>query len=122
MGAFETAFPTFSKSDGSLLVSQAHNDYLQILADCGLVGGILAVWFIVATGLTVINGLRSHDPFLNKLSLGSGAAIFGMLVHSVFDFNLQLPSTALLFLLICSIATAAARRTHTSNRTAIHAA
>jgi O-antigen ligase len=110
MGAFETAFPMYSKSDGSLLVSQSHSDYLQVLTDCGILGGLLAMWFIVAVWFNVFNGLRSHDSFSRSLSLGCGAAIFGMMVHSLFDFNLQLPSTALLFLLICAIASAAGER------------
>ena len=116
MGAFETAFPAYSKGDGSLLVSQSHNDYLQILADCGILGGILAVWFIVGIGRVIIRGLRSRDPFPRSLSLGCGAAIFGMLVHSVFDFNLQVPSTALLFLIICAIAHIAGGRRHGNRR------
>jgi O-antigen ligase len=112
MGAFETAFPMYSHSDGSLLVSQAHNDYLQVLTDCGIAGGIMAIWFVGAIGSAVYRGLRSRDPFTRALALGSGAAVFGMLVHSIFDFNLQLPSTALLFLLICAIASVAGGRTH----------
>ena len=110
MGAFETAFPLYSDSDGALLVSQSHNDYLQILADCGILGGVLAIWFVVAVGSAIFRGLRSRDPFQRSLSLGCGAAVFGMLVHSIFDFNLQLPSTALLFLIICAVASPAAAR------------
>jgi len=112
MGAFETAFPIYSRSDGSLLVSQSHSDYLQVLTDCGIVGGFLAIWFIVAIWSVVFKGLRSHDPFRRSLALGCGAAIFGMMVHSLFDFNLQLPSTALLFLLICAIASPPRLRKH----------
>src|SRR5215471_5821166 len=104
MGAFETAFPMYSKSDGSLLVSQSHNDFLQILTDCGIVGGILAIWFVGANCSAIRRGLGSQDPLRRSMALGSGAAIFGMLVHSMFDFNLQVPSTALLFLLMCAIA------------------
>jgi O-antigen ligase len=110
MGAFETAFPIYSQSDGTLLVSQSHNDYLQVLTDCGITGGILAMWFIGASGQAVRRGLGSNDPFRRSLALGSGAAIFGMLVHSLFDFNLQVPSTALLFLLMCAIAYSAGKR------------
>src|SRR2546422_165279 len=39
-GAYETAFSMYTKSDGSLRVPQSHNDYLQIVADCGIVGGL----------------------------------------------------------------------------------
>jgi hypothetical protein len=34
------------------------------------------------------------------IALGGGAGLFGLLVHSLFDFNLHLPSHALVFLLL----------------------
>lgn len=104
MGAYDTAFSIYSKSDGSLRVPQAHNDYLQIVADCGVVGGLIAIWFIVLLFRAVARGIRSSDPLYAGLALSSGAGIFGLLVHSVFDFNLQLPSNALLFLLLSAVA------------------
>ncbi len=103
LGAYGTAFPIYSKSDGSLRVPQAHNDYLQVLADCGIVGGIIALWFLVALFRSFAAGVRLHDPLLRALALAGGAGAFAILVHSVFDFNLQLPSNALLFLLLTAV-------------------
>jgi len=104
LGAYETAFPIYSESDGSLRVPQAHNEYLQVAADAGIVGFLIALWFIVAIFRTVSRGVRSRDPLLAGLALGSGGGIFAMLVHSMFDFNLQIPSNALLFLLLVAVA------------------
>jgi O-antigen ligase len=104
LGAYETAFSIYTKSDGSLRVPQAHNDYLQVVADCGVVGGLIALWFISLVFRAVARGARSRDPLYAGLALGSGAGIFAMLVHSLFDFNLQLPSNALLFLLLSAVA------------------
>ncbi|HEV8486190.1 MAG TPA: O-antigen ligase family protein [Blastocatellia bacterium] len=104
LGAYGTAFAIYSKSDGSLRVPQAHNDYLQVLADCGIVGGVIALWFIVAIFSAVARGMRSRDPLLAGLALGSGAGMIAILVHSLVDFNLQVPSNALLFLLLSAVA------------------
>src|SRR5262249_13225444 len=46
LGAYQTVFPMYSKRDGAILVSQAHNDYLQALADGGIVAALLTVWFL----------------------------------------------------------------------------
>lgn len=108
LGAYETAYPIYSESDGSLRVPQAHNDYLQVTADAGIVGALIAVWFIVAIYRTVSRGIGSRDPLLAGLALGSGGGIFAMLVHSMFDFNLQVPSNALLFLLLVAVASSVA--------------
>jgi O-antigen ligase len=79
---------------------QAHNDYLQALADGGLIGGALALWFIAATVISVWRGLRSRDLVEAGVALGCGAACLGLFVHSAFDFNLQIPANALPFLLL----------------------
>ena len=104
LGAFKTAFPAYSHKDEPFAVSQAHNDYLQILADCGIIGGGIALWFIILIFRTVRIGLRSQDPFFAGLALACGAGICAILVHSLVDFNLQLLSTALLFFLLLAVA------------------
>jgi O-antigen ligase len=98
LGAFQTAYPIYSRSDGSALVSEAHNDYLQIVADCGAVGAGLALWFIWLLAAEVRRALSHRDEMMAGTALGCAAGCFALLIHSLFDFNLQLPSTALLFL------------------------
>jgi O-antigen ligase len=99
-GAFRTAYPVYSHGEGLPTIGQAHNEYLQVLADCGILGGVFALWFIAVVCRTIGRGIRSQDPLAARLALGGGAGIFAILVHSLFDFNLQLTSSALLFLLI----------------------
>ncbi len=105
LGAFQTVYPQRSGYDGSLgFVAQAHNDYLQVLADGGMIGAVLALWFIWVVLRDVVRGIRAQDPLIAGMALGSGAGIVGLLTHSLLDFNLQLPSNAMMFLLLCAIA------------------
>jgi O-antigen ligase len=104
LGAYGTAFSLYTASDGSLRVPQAHNDFLQIVADCGIVGGLLALWFLVLLGRAIADSIKARDPLLAGMALGCGAGAFALLVHSIFDFNLQVPSNALLFLLLVTVA------------------
>jgi O-antigen ligase len=70
---------------------EAHNDYLQLAVETGVVGIALLLW-----GLAVL--LRSlRDPWL-------GAAVIGALVHSAVDFPLQIPAVAALFFTVCAFA------------------
>ena len=114
LGAYVTAFNVYTRSDGSLRVPQAHNDYLQVVADCGIAGGIIVLWFIVMIYRTVARGIRASDPLVGALALASGTGIFAILVHSLFDFNLQIPSNALLFLVLVAVASSAAALASTS--------
>src|SRR5205085_3332970 len=103
LGAYGTAFSLYTASDGSLRVPQAHNDFLQIVADCGIIGGLLALWFMALLGRALAYGIKARDPLMAGMSLGCGASAFAILVHSIFDFNLQVPSNTLLFLLIAAV-------------------
>lgn len=103
LGAFETVYPIYGHGDGSLVIQFAHNDYLQVLSDGGLVGGAIALWFIVVVARAIAQVTKVADPFLRALGLGSAAGIFALMIHSLFDFNLQIPSNALLFLILSAI-------------------
>lgn len=98
LGAFETAFPIFSQADGGVTMNAAHNDYLQILAEGGLIGGACLLWFLVIVLRLLARALQTRDTQAQALALGAGTGVIGMLVHSIVDFNLQVPSHALLFL------------------------
>lgn len=103
LGSFPTAYPAFTQSDGSLIVTQAHNDYLQALADGGIVGGLIALSFLLLLLRDIKRSVAHRDPALATLALGFSGGIVALLVHSLFDFNLQLPSNALLFLILCAL-------------------
>src|SRR5882672_240293 len=104
LGAYETAYPIYSRENGTQgITGEAHNDYLQILADAGVVGAVLALWFICELFRAVARGVRSPDPLMAAIALGGGAGLFGLLVHSIFDFNLHLPSHAMVFLLLSMV-------------------
>ncbi|HEY6328361.1 MAG TPA: O-antigen ligase family protein [Blastocatellia bacterium] len=100
LGAFATAYPIYSRSDGTIAVDRAHNDYLQIVADCGVLGAGLVIWFVFLMARAIFRGITSRDRMLAGFALGGGAGVFALAVHSIFDFNLQVPSNALLFLVI----------------------
>jgi O-antigen ligase len=103
LGAYETVFPIYARHDGMFVVNYSHNDYLQALTDGGIVGGALALCFIALVFRAVARGLKSEDPLMAGLALGAGAGVFSLLTHSIFDFNLQIPSNALLFLFLSAV-------------------
>lgn len=109
LGAFETLYPRYSdRYGGSRVIDRAHNDYLQILTDTGSIGGAVGIWFLLTVFLIMRGGLKSLEPFQSGVVIGVSASIVSMLVHSIFDFNLQIPSTSLLFLTLTAVLAAAA--------------
>ena len=107
LDAFGTAFPLYDSWNGNFRVEQAHNDYLQILADAGILGFICVAAFIFLLfkqGFQKISTEHSH--FRRSVSVGAMAGCFGILIHSFFDFPLRTSSNAFFFLLFAVFATA----------------
>ena len=102
--AFGMAFTKHDTWNGMFRVEQAHNEYLQTLADAGIAGFICLaafIYFLFRQGLKTIaesHGLR------RDVAIGALAGCFGLLIHSFFDFPLRTPSNAFFFLLLCAIA------------------
>ncbi|MBA2378372.1 MAG: O-antigen ligase family protein [Blastocatellia bacterium] len=106
LDAFGVAYPEHDDRMGLFRVEQAHNDYLQMLADGGIIGFALVAGFIFLLfrkGLGVIADAK--DSFGRAAAIGALAGCFGILVHSFFDFPLRTPSNSYVFMLLVVIAT-----------------
>ena len=103
LGTYHTVYPIYGTTEKFFGLDYTHNDYLQVLADAGAVGGVIAVWFIVAIFSGASRGIRSRDPLFASLALAGTAGIFAVLVQSLSDTDLQIPSNALLFLVLSAV-------------------
>jgi O-antigen ligase len=119
--------PTFGTGAGTFLIYgrkfrdpsiqsdpiYAHNDYLQLLAEYGVIAALLWVGFIVIHGAGAWTFIRRILRWLAErneasstslaLVVGSALAIIGLMVHSFFDFNLQIPGNTLFVALLFGI-------------------
>jgi O-antigen ligase len=105
LGTFETVYPQFRSFYTDLLVDKAHNDYLQLLAETGVVGFAIMIWFLVVGFRTAWPKIRQWPSNVNgSVALVAVVGISGILVHSLVDFNLEIPANALLFYVLCAVA------------------
>lgn len=118
LGAYGAAFTGYDTHGGALQVLQAHNDYLQVLADTGIVGACLGVFFLVVLYRTGWRCLRSPDRYRRGVCLGALTGCTGMLAHSFFEFPSHTTSNALLFLVLAALATLGSQvdRPHTPSK------
>lgn len=117
LDAFGVAFTRYDTWNGQYRVEQAHNDYLQMLADGGVLGFACVVGFVVILirkGVTAIS--RRAADVHRSISTGALAGCVGILIHSFFDFPLRTPANAFFFLLLVVLAVGhgSGQRTHTS--------
>jgi O-antigen ligase len=91
-------FPPYDSVYDGKIVNHAHNDYLEALAETGLVGGLCCIWFLGVVLRDSLKGLAElESSFGSVLNLSGLIACTGILVHSLVDFNLHIPANALLF-------------------------
>lgn len=104
-GTYYTAFPPYKTRDGlPWQWNHAHNDYVQVAADLGLVG--LALWLTIgaASAWRAVQLVQDRHP---RASRGVGVAalmtITYMALHSMVDFNLQIPANALMVTVLLAL-------------------
>lgn len=103
LGAYGVAYPKYDISSGLERVEQAHSDYLQVLSDAGIIGGLLGLvflWFLFRYSLRAV---RASNLVRRGIGTGAVTGLFGVLVHSLFDFGLHTTSIALLFLTMVAV-------------------
>jgi len=105
LGAYGVIYTRYDTRNGLYRLEQAHNDYLQVFSDAGVVGGTLAFAFVVILFYRGFRRARSRDDFRRGVALGALGGCFAVLVHSFFDFTLHTTSNALLFLVLAALAT-----------------
>jgi O-antigen ligase len=110
------AYTQFDSRNGLFRLEQAHNDYLQLMSDAGVIGFGLAIFFIVALFKIGFARLETDDPFRRGVVAGALAGCFAVLVHSFFDFTLHTTANALLFLVLAALATINGRVENVSPR------
>jgi O-antigen ligase len=104
-GSFYNVFMSYRSPDyGYAYVDHAHNDFVEIACDYGLIGlGILGTLVAVtlAKVLHVMAKRRSVLPW--GIAFGVAMAIVALLLHSTVDFNLQIPANAMTIVVILAM-------------------
>jgi O-antigen ligase len=104
LGNFPEAYPQYRSFYTNLFVNQAHNDYMQLLVEMGALGFVVMLWFLVRMYYRAAEKLGSWSSNINgSLTLAAMLGCTGILVHSLVDFNLQIPANAALFYVLCTL-------------------
>lgn len=100
LGSFSVVYPQAASWYGDSLVNAAHDDYLQLLVETGVLGLSLMMIFI---GLIFFAGLRRMARAPTSVISAGLLACCGLLLHSFTDFNLHVPANAAMFFFLCGL-------------------
>lgn len=77
---------------------EAHNEYLQIWAEMGIVGLSIFIWVIFSYFKYGLKALKKNeDKYKQGMIIGLMGAVIAVLGDSIFGFPLHLPATVMMF-------------------------
>jgi len=113
-GHYDYRFRQFRPADVQMRPGWAHNDYLNALAEWGIVGtalvasawallglGVLKSWPTVRGATRDLGEERGSSKF--AFVLGASAGLAAILLHSVVDFNMHIPANAILAITLMAL-------------------
>jgi O-antigen ligase len=107
LGTFPVVYPQFRTFYTNFFVNEAHNDYLQLLVEMGLLGFATMLWFVLTLFVRATKKIGNWAGDISgAVTLACVLGLSGILVHSAVDFNLQIPANAALFFVLCTVAAA----------------
>ena len=86
---------------------KAHNEYLQLWAELGIIGLGIFIWLIISYfrfGLKILRKIK--DGYRPGIIIGLMGAMMAVLVDGIFGFPLHLPATIVLFWLALGLTVA----------------
>jgi hypothetical protein len=106
MGSYPRAMLIYQTADRERMYAQAHNEYLQILAE----GGVLVSLPAAVVLVLVIAGIRrrlnadADSPTTFWVRAGAIAGLVGIATQSLVEFSLQIPGNRVPFVILLAIA------------------
>jgi O-antigen ligase len=103
-GSFHVVYDRYRGDGITQYYDHAHQDYLEIMADVGVVGFSLLGAIVISSFLTALKALqRRRDRLLRGMAFASIMATIALMIHSTVDFNLQIPANAATFMVVLAL-------------------
>ena len=114
LGTYETAFLKYQTANVDWAYTFAHNDYLELASELGAFGFLLFAGVFLTVVIKAVRAAWSDDWNTRLLGIGCAGALTAIGIHSLADFNLYIPTNALLLSWIVGIALCLPSRSHLS--------
>ena len=104
-GAYASGITKYVARGGGWRMEQAHNEYLEILANGGVIALLLFGLSAVFVFHCALPNFGSRDPLIRSSCFGALVGMLGVLIHSTVDFGLHIMVNSLVCIVLIVIAT-----------------
>ncbi len=118
LGTYPTSMLVYQTSDRNVFFNQAHNHYMQLAAEGGLLLGLPLLVAAVAFVRLAHTRLQLDTSWRHWLRAGASVGLIAVAIQSFWEGGLRIPANALLAAVLASIAVHAPRRTESRDRPA----
>jgi O-antigen ligase len=107
LGTYASVFQKYRASAPEYLVDFAHNDYLQLLAELGVIGFAIAVASALTILVQIVRAMRGGPTTAHRLvAAACAAALVALMLDCSVDFDFYIPANAMLASWVAGVGTA----------------
>ena len=107
LGSYVWVFPSYRRVPTSIVETNAHNEYLEMAAETGLIGAaICALFLVLFFRLAAVRLRQSVDAEEFGIRLGAVCAWIGICVYSITDFPTVIPAINYVLAVLSGLAVA----------------
>jgi O-antigen ligase len=103
MGTYQTAMLSYQRGDRTLQFNQAHNHYLQVAAEGGIIGFAVLTALIAALARTIWRRLASDATGARSIRAGAACGLLAVALQSLWETGLVMPANAALAAVLAAI-------------------
>jgi O-antigen ligase len=103
IGTYARAMLVYQQTKSELLFNQAHNEYLQLLSEGGLLVAIPAAGALIAWVVLAWRRVRDDRRELVWMRVGAASGLCGIAVQCLWESPLRMPANAMLFALLAAV-------------------
>jgi O-antigen ligase len=103
LGSFMWTFPAYETMRPDIPAMYAHNDYLEIVAEIGIVGFALLIWAFLISWRSAVRNLLAGDPLVRGIGLATLGVLAATAIQEITDYSLYIPGAAAMFILLVAL-------------------